>query len=749
MKYYRIIVKDNEDSPCSYVYIATIDEQNGLSRINGLEVAETVVHSKIKEITNDFLETFLEGVRADIETSIILKDMRQRLSLHDIQIEELTENIDEKINGLIDGAPEALDTLKELSKALNNNPDFAANILQLLANLDTAIGTARNDLENKILDLNTIFNKKVDKETNKGLSTNDYTADEKNKLASIEENANKYIHPSYMAKTSGLYKITVDATGHVSAVTAVTKADITGLGIPASDTVYTHPSYAAKASGLYKITVDATGHVSAVTAVTKNDITELGIPAQDTTYGVVSKTAAGLAPKLPDEITTTKYLRQDGAWVVPPDTKYTHPSYEAKTSGLYKITVDATGHVSSVTAVTKADITGLGIPADLDSKADKIHEHTKSQITDFPTSMTPTAHDHDDRYYTESETDTKLTDKADKTTTYTKTEVTTLLQQKQDILTAGANITISNGVISAADIELFMIVTALPAIGEEHKIYLVSKTGSTGDTFDEYAWINNAWELLGTLNIDLSDYYTKTQTDTALDDKANTSHTHDDRYYRETEIDTKLNNKISKNGDTMLSGNFNFNGTAKVYVETPSLLFTPEPPEPPDPPEPPESLASSVSITGGYFYDYLYNSSDTSNIPEPEKAFILENVIHFDDDGNLVLTNHWYWDEYGRECKIAVDSYGNIIADGDGEMNDVVLIAGTINGDHYDDLPELFAIDGNLTSASGPRDDTHFFALRQGNQLIIGIKDNTLYLWDVFLTPGTYSAYEGNENGNV
>lgn len=39
--------------------------------------------------------------------------------------------------------------------------------------------------------------------------------------------------------------------------------------------VYTHPSYTNRASGLYKITVDALGHVSAATAVTGSDITGL------------------------------------------------------------------------------------------------------------------------------------------------------------------------------------------------------------------------------------------------------------------------------------------------------------------------------------------------------------------------------------------------------------------------------------------------------------------------------------------
>lgn len=61
-----------------------------------------------------------------------------------------------------------------------------------------------------------------------------------------------------------------------------------GASVPSgakfTDTVYTHPSYTAKSSGLYKVTVDGTGHVSATTTVAKSDITALGIPAQDTTY---------------------------------------------------------------------------------------------------------------------------------------------------------------------------------------------------------------------------------------------------------------------------------------------------------------------------------------------------------------------------------------------------------------------------------------------------------------------------------
>lgn len=75
---------------------------------------------------------------------------------------------------------------------------------------------------------------KVDNVDGKTLTSNDFTSDLLSKLNGIAEGANKYTHPTHTAhSTSGLYKITVDALGHVTSATAVTKDDITGLGIPA------------------------------------------------------------------------------------------------------------------------------------------------------------------------------------------------------------------------------------------------------------------------------------------------------------------------------------------------------------------------------------------------------------------------------------------------------------------------------------------------------------------------------------
>ena len=62
--------------------------------------------------------------------------------------------------------------------------------------------------------------------------------------------------------------------------------------------VYEPATYTAhEDAALYKITVTETGAVSTATAVTKADITALGIPAQDTTYGLASATADGLMSK--------------------------------------------------------------------------------------------------------------------------------------------------------------------------------------------------------------------------------------------------------------------------------------------------------------------------------------------------------------------------------------------------------------------------------------------------------------------
>lgn len=102
-----------------------------------------------------------------------------------------------------------------------------------------------------------------------------------------------------------------DATA-VASSTTNGKIKING----AETTVYSHPTYTSKTSGLYKITVDATGHVSATAAVAKADLTGI--------IGSFGTGSTGLVPA-PTSGDTAKFLRGDGTWttVNDKDTKNT------------------------------------------------------------------------------------------------------------------------------------------------------------------------------------------------------------------------------------------------------------------------------------------------------------------------------------------------------------------------------------------------------------------------------------------
>lgn len=62
-------------------------------------------------------------------------------------------------------------------------------------------------------------------------------------------------------------------------------------------------------------------------------------------------------------------------------------------------------------------------------------------------------------------------------------------------------------------IDIFIPVDTLPEIGEKNKIYLVP---AQDGTFDEYYWINDKWELLGHVALDLSNYPTFEQMNAAI-----------------------------------------------------------------------------------------------------------------------------------------------------------------------------------------------------------------------------------------
>ena len=136
-----------------------------------------------------------------------------------------------------------------------------------------------------------------------------------------------------------------------------------------------------------------------------------------------------------------------------------------------------------------------------------------------------------------------------KSETYTKTEVSNL--------------------IDAAVNGRFEKVQTLPVTGEANVIYLVPKTTAlTNNVYDEYIWQDNAWEQLGSTEIDLSGYVTDTDLATALADYVTTSafNTAIANYYTKTEVGNLLDDKVDKVSGKGLSTN-DYSNTDKAIVD--------------------------------------------------------------------------------------------------------------------------------------------------------------------------------------
>ena len=68
---------------------------------------------------------------------------------------------------------------------------------------------------------------------------------------------------------------------------------------------------------------------------------------------------------------------------------------------------------------------------------------------------------------------------------------------------------INNAISGITGID-FQVVESLPGTGVKGVIYLVSNSGTGSNIYDEYIWVTNRFEKIGTTEIDLSNYYNTT-----------------------------------------------------------------------------------------------------------------------------------------------------------------------------------------------------------------------------------------------
>lgn len=169
--------------------------------------------------------------------------------------QNLDVNIPNRITNLDNKVTTEVDRLEELIESSSNDIINDLNVeIQARKDGDTKLQTNINNLQST---MNTELAKKVGKVTVAGSGNAVTTASISGDTLTLTKGAtyNNYVHPAGSApsKSSGFYKFSTDSTSHVASVTAVTKADITALGVPAQDTNTTY-TFANGSAGNFTVT---------------------------------------------------------------------------------------------------------------------------------------------------------------------------------------------------------------------------------------------------------------------------------------------------------------------------------------------------------------------------------------------------------------------------------------------------------------------------------------------------------------
>ena len=169
--------------------------------------------------------------------------------------QNLDVNIPNRITNLDNRVTTEVDRLEELIESSSNDIINDLNVeIQARKDGDTKLQTNINNLQST---MNTELAKKVGKVTVAGSGNAVTTASISGDTLTLTKGAtyNNYVHPAGSApsKASGFYKFSTDSTSHVASVTAVTKSDITALGVPAQDTNTTY-TFANGSAGNFTVT---------------------------------------------------------------------------------------------------------------------------------------------------------------------------------------------------------------------------------------------------------------------------------------------------------------------------------------------------------------------------------------------------------------------------------------------------------------------------------------------------------------
>ena len=212
----------------------------------------TAIESSIQEVADDLAQEILDRTQADTTINNNVSSLSNRVKVNEDKLTIINgnESTTGSIANAIKQAKSYTDTTvtaeqtraekaeQKLTSDLASEVTRAkgaesANATAIANEVERATGVEET-LNSNITQLQT---QKVDKVEGKGLSTNDYTTPEKNKLAAIEAEANKYVLPAATASALGGVKIGSNITLANGGTISITKANVTSaLGVDPTTT---------------------------------------------------------------------------------------------------------------------------------------------------------------------------------------------------------------------------------------------------------------------------------------------------------------------------------------------------------------------------------------------------------------------------------------------------------------------------------------------------------------------------------
>ena len=207
----------------------------------------TAIEGSIQEVADDLAQEILDRTQADTTINNNVSSLTNRVKVNENKLTIINgnESTTGSIANAIKQAKSYTDTTvtaeqtraeaaeQKLTSDLASEVTRAkgaesANATTIANEVERATGVEET-LNSNITQLQT---QKVDKVEGKGLSTNDYTTPEKNKLAAIEAEANKYVLPAATASALGGVKIGSNITLANGGTISITKANVTSaLGV--------------------------------------------------------------------------------------------------------------------------------------------------------------------------------------------------------------------------------------------------------------------------------------------------------------------------------------------------------------------------------------------------------------------------------------------------------------------------------------------------------------------------------------